>query len=96
MPDKSDLFQIPRPMRLIDAISVREMVKAHPEFSGVQVDINRDRETYKSIQSKSVPEGQVLVTLCIPREGVKMFDLFREMERTINQESLMVQGERER
>ena len=95
MPDKPDTYQVPSSMKLIQALGIREMVRCHPEFSGIEIDINKDRETYSPLQSRHVPKGEVLVTFSIPRGKINIADFNGEVTRLLNQE-LVMQGERER
>jgi hypothetical protein len=96
MPDESDTYPVTCVMEPAQADNVCEMIKYHPEFSGIQMVINRDRKTYSRFQSEQIQEGEVLVTFCIPHTGVIMFDFFREMNRTLNHESVTIQRERAR
>lgn len=84
-------------MKLDEVTKVSQMIKFHVEFSTIGITVNSDRETYSLSQARQIPEGNVLVTLMIPREGVYMPAFYREFSKALNQEStVVIQGERER
>jgi len=77
------------------ATKVSQMIKSHTEFSRIGMNINPDRGTYDPFLAKQIPEGEMLVTFCIPCAGINMVDFFREFSNTLNQEStVMAQKER--
>lgn len=75
------------------ATRVYEMVKS--KFMAIGITVNPNKETYDPFLAKQIPEGKVLVTFCIPYEGINMVDFFGEFCKTLNQEStVMAQKER--
>jgi len=81
-------------MEPAEALSVREMIKCHDEFSEIEMDIGLDMGKYESLQSEQVPEGRVMVIFCVSCGCINMPDFFREMGKTLSQESVAVQRER--
>ena len=93
MLDKPGTYPMACSMTPSQAAGVGEMIKS--KFSAIGIIVNPDRRTYGPLQAEKVPVGQVLVTFCMPREGVNMVDFFREFNNTLNQESTaMAQKER--
>lgn len=93
--DGPDKYQMACLMETTKALSVREMIKCHTEFSGIEIDIGLNREAHKPFQSELVSEGKVLVTFYVPCRCINMVDFFREMGKTLNQESETIRGERD-
>ena len=89
-------YQMACSMKLTQASNIRNMIKYSTEFSRIEIDINADRKTYNPAQSEKVPIGEVLVTFCIPCEGINMIDFFGEINKTLNRDSTAVHGERVR
>jgi hypothetical protein len=81
-------------MRPDEAARVSQMIAV--EFSAIVITVNSNRETYDPSLAGQIPEGNVLVTFEIPREGVSMPDFYKEFFNALNQESSMPQKERER
>lgn len=95
MSDEPTTYSQTCSMKPEEVARVREMIAFHREFSAIGITVNPDRETYDPFLAKQIPEGKVLVTFCIPCEGVNMVDFFREFSNTLNQESTaMAQKER--
>ncbi len=84
-------------MKPDEVARVSQMIKSSVEFSAIEITVNSNRETYHPSQAKQIPEGNVLVTLVIPREGVYMPAFYGEFGRVLNQElTVVIKGERER
>lgn len=83
-------------MKPIEIFKLSKMIALHPEFSAIRITINHKRSTYRSFQAEIIPQGNVLVTLRIPRR-FDMVNFFGEFSRALNQESsTMSHGERKR
>lgn len=95
MPDNPTTYLQTCSMRPGDVVNVGGMILSrYPEIG---MTVNPDRSTYPPFQAKQIPEGNVLVTLVIPREGVCMRAFYGEFSKALNQElTVAIQGERER
>lgn len=83
-------------MKPVEIFKLSKMVALHPEFSAIRITINHKKSTYRPFQAETIPQGNVLVTLRIPRR-FDMVNFFGEFSRALNQESsVMSHGERKR
>lgn len=83
-------------MKPIEIFKLSKMIALHPEFSSVRIAVNQKRSTYRPFQAETIPQGNMLVTLQIPRR-FNMVNFFGEFSKALNQESsIMSHGERKR
>lgn len=96
MPDIVAPFMKTCPMQPDQAARAFQMIASHPEFSGIKAIINHDGETVQPAPAQLVPEGQIMVTFEIPREGVSMPDFFRELCNALQPQEPMITVQREK
>lgn len=83
-------------MKPVEVFKLSKMVVLHPEFSAIRIIVNQKRNTYRPFQAETIPQGNMLVTLQIPRR-FNMVNFFGEFSKALNQESsIMSHGERKR
>lgn len=83
-------------MKPVEIDRVSQMIANHPEFSGIRITVNSDRDTYSPAQDRRIPKESVLVTFEIPREGISMVNFYHEFSNALNPETTMSSRERMR
>lgn len=94
MPDEQTTYSQSCSMKPGDVVNVSGMISSL--FPQIGITVNQDRDTYPPSVAQQIPEGELLVTFEIPREGIPMVHFYQEFTKALQppESTAAVQKER--